>query len=805
MKKIILFFALMAITPFSIFAQSTAVTLSGKIEIIENTQNIPLAYVNMLLKRATDSSFVAGTITDENGIFSFSGLTQGNYVLETSYLGFQTLQKAVLIGSLSNFLDLGTLILEENSQALEEVVVTGKQSEVAAKLDKKSYAVGDNVSQSGGSVLQAMSNLPSVTVSQEGKVQLRGSDKVVVLIDGKQTALTGFDTQKGLDNIPSSAIERIEIINNPSSKYDANGNAGIINIILKKENKDGLNGKIGLSGGLGALWIKKENLPTIRTQFQRTPKINPSLSLNYRKNKLNWFLQTDWLYTLTLNENEFSTRIYDNGEVIYQQVKRNRTTDYTTAKTGLDYAFNDNNTLNFSLLFNREKIDDKGDNPYFLNTYENRYRLWQFVEDEVKYTASATAIYAHKFQQPGHLLNLSGSYYFHREDEKYAFTNILPTSTGTDAFKLLSDESVFDFNVDYVKPLQQGRLETGLKFRRRGIPTNMEFFPGINSPLDTNAGGWANYYEIIPAVYGNYVYETNKIEIEAGLRLEYVNVNYEVNPNHNTYKSDGYNYTQPFPSLRFGYKMNDNNKFSLFYNRRVDRPNEVDIRIFPKYDEPELIKVGNPTLKPQFTNTIELGYKNSMEKGSFYAALYHRITDGTITRIATQVPSSILLYNIFQNAGRSYNTGLELIFQQKAADWIAYTASSNIYQNTINAYSVTNEYPVPTVYSAEKQQLISGNIKLNAILKLKNNYNAQISAIYLAPDLIPQGKVFSRYSVDAGVKKSIQEGKGELFLNATDIFNTLRVRKDINSSTFVIQSTNYYETQVFRLGYTYKF
>jgi outer membrane receptor protein involved in Fe transport len=801
MKKIILFFIL--IFPLSIFAQG--VTLSGKIEITENTQKVPLAYANILLKTAKDSAFISGTITDDNGIFSFSGLKQGNYILETSYLGFQTLQQPVLIGALSTFLDLGTLVLVENSQALEEVVVTGTKSEISAKLDKKSYSVADNVSQSGGSVLQAMSNLPSVTVSQDGKVELRGSNKVVVLIDGKQTALTGFDSQKGLDNLPASAIERIEIINNPSSKYDANGNAGIINIILKKQNQDGFNGKIGLSGGLGALWIKKENLPTITPQFQRTPKINPSLAMNYRKNKLNWFLQTDWLYTQTLNKNEFSTRTYDNGEVIFQQVKRNRTTDYTTAKTGLDYAINDNNTLNVSLLFNREKIDDRGDNPYFLNNYDDRYRLWQFVEDEVKYTASATAIYNHKFQQPGHSLNLSSSYYFHREDEQYFFTNILPTSTGTDAFKLLSDESVFDFNVDYVKPLKQGRLETGLKFRRRGIPTNMQFFPGINSPLDTNAGGWANYYEIIPAVYGNYIYETNKIEVEAGLRLEYVNVNYEVNPNHNTYKSDGYNYTQPFPSLRFGYKMNDNNKFSLFYNRRVDRPNEVDIRIFPKYDEPELIKVGNPTLKPQFTNTIELGYKNSMEKGSFYAALYHRITDGTITRIATQATNSTLLYNIYQNAGRSYNTGLELVFQQKAADWITYTASANVYQNTFEAFSVTNQYPVPTIYSADKQQLISGNVKLNAILKLPNNYNAQISAIYLAPDLVPQGKIFSRYSVDAGVKKSIQNGKGELFFNATDIFNTLRIRQEINGATFVIASTNYYETQVFRLGYTYKF
>ena len=806
MKKYCISNCLIAVCCFliqtTVQAQNKGVTLSGKIQ--ENVQKTALAYVNVLLKTAKDSVFIAGTVTNEEGFFTFSELKKGNYTLEASFIGYKTQRQAVLIGQLSNFLDLGTITLSEDSKALDEVVVKAKQDEISARLDKKSYTVADNISQNGGSVLQAMSNLPSVTVSQDGKIQLRGSDKITVLIDGKQTALTGFDAQKGLDNIPSSAIERIEIINNPSAKYDANGNAGIINIIFKKNNQDGFNGKIGLTTGLGALWIKRENLPTIRPQFQNTPKINPSVSMNYRKQKINFYLQTDWLYTQTLNKNEFSTRTYQTGETIYQQVKRNRTTDYTTVKTGIDYSISANNTLSFSGLFNREKIDDRGDNPYFRQDLNSRYRLWQFIEDEVKYTASATAAFVHKFKQPGHTFSINGNYYFHREDEKYAFTNILPTATGTDAFKLLSDEHVFDANIDYVKPLSKGRLETGFKFRKRSIPVNMQFFAGANSPIDVNAGGWANYYETIPALYGNYVFETSRFEFEGGIRLEYVKVNYDVNPNHNTYKSDGYAYTQPFPNGRLAYKIDENNKISLFYNRRVDRPNEVDIRIFPKYDEPELIKVGNPTLKPQFTNTLELGFKNVMPKGSFYTALYHRITDGTITRIATQVPNSVLLYNIFQNAGRSFNTGLEVIFQQNPSKSISYTLSANIYQNKINAFSVINKYPVPTVYTAEKQERISGNAKLNTLLHLAKGYDVQISAVYLAPDVIPQGQIDSRYSVDMGIKKNIQKGRGELFLNATDIFNTMQLKKEIKGTTFTLQSTDYYETQVIRLGYMYK-
>ena len=799
MKRLVLFIFFF---PFLIVAQNTKVVLSGIIKDSKTKSVLP--YANVVLKTEKDSTLVTGTITNEEGLFSLTDVKKGNYILAVSSIGYQTQGQKVLVGSLSAFLDLGTIEIVETSKTLDEVTVTAKQDEISNKMDKKTFNLKDNISQAGGSVLESLKNLPSVTVGENGKVLLRGSDKVAVLIDGKQTALTGFDSQKGLDNIPASAIERIEIINNPSAKYDANGNAGIINIIFKKNVKQGFNGQVGLATGLGALWVKKENLPTIRPQFQKTPKLNPSLSMNYRKNKINVFLQGDWLYTQTLNKNEFSTRVYEGGETIIQQVKRNRTTDYETVKTGLDYSIDAHNTLSFSGLFNREKIDDRGDNPYFRQDFNNRYRLWQFVEDEVKYTASATTAFIHKFKQPGHSLTVNSSYYFHREDEKYAFTNILPAFTGTDAFKLLSDEHVFDVNLDYIKPLKQGRIETGTKFRRRTIPVNMQFFAGLNSPIDTHAGGWANYYETIPAVYGNYVYETQKIEVEGGIRVEYVKISYDVNPNHNTYKSDGYDYFQPFPNVRFAYKMNENNKISLFYNRRVDRANEVDIRIFPKYDEPELIKVGNPTLKPQFTNTLEMGYKNILPKGSFYTALYHRITDGTITRIATKVPNSVLLYNIFQNAGRSYNTGIEVIFQQTASKLLSFTASANLYKNTINAFSITNKYPVPTLFTAKKQEGTSGNLKLNTLWHLPNGFETQATAVYLAPDIIPQGKIKERFSIDLGIKKQIQKGKGELFFNATDLFNTLRIEKIIEGNGFQLNSADYYETQVYRIGYNYK-
>jgi len=801
--KVIIVFSLFVFTAFLSQAQTSAVTLSGLIK--GKADKTALPFVNIVLKKEKDSAFVTGTVSNEEGRFTLENIKPGSYILQCSYTGFALKSQPVLIGSLSAFLNLGTIELQQDAKQLQEVVVTSKQDDVNNKMDKKTYSVAANISQSGGSVLQILKNLPGVTTSQDGKVELRGSDKVAILIDGKQTALTGFGSQTGLDNIPASAIERIEIINNPSAKYDANGNAGIINIIYKKNKQQGFNGKVGFTTGIGALWQKKENLPTIRPQYQATPKINPTLSLNYRKNKVNAFLQADWLYTQTLNKNEFVTRTFDDGTIINQQTKRNRNTHFVTTKAGIDWSINDQDMLTVSGLFGIEKIIDRGDQPFFNKDFSNRQRLWQFVEDELKTTAIASVDYQHKFKQPGHLLNIGFNYTFHREDEKYNFVNTLPTYTGLDSFKLLSDEHVADFNVDYVKPLKYGRIEGGLKFRYRDIPTNMQFKPGLNSPLDINAGGAATYSEIIPAVYGNYVYESKKIEAEIGLRVEYVDLQYKVNPNHNTYKSDGYNYTQPFPNVRLAYKLNDQNKISLFYNRRVDRPNEVDIRIFPKYDDAEIIKVGNPALSPQFTNLYELGYKTNLKKGYFYSALYHRSTQGTITRIATQVPPGTFIYTVFQNAGHSSNTGIEMVLQQDFSKVFSFNTNVNIYQNIIDAFTVQNKYPVVSTYTANKETFTSGNIKLNGIFHLPKQTDIQITSIYLAPDIIPQGKIGTRFSVDLGIKKQIQKSKGELFLNASDIFNTLNIKKEINGNGFKLISTDYYETQVFRLGYSYKF
>ena len=793
---------LLLLLPALAAAQHAKATLSG---IIKDQRNkTPLSFVTVSMQTARDSSFFIGTITDEAGRFVLPDVPSGTYVLSVSLMGYQPATQRVMVGKLSPYLDLGGIEMAEDALAVEEVVVTSRADEVAGKMDKKTFDVAANISQGGGSVLQAMRNLPGVTTDQNGKVQLRGSDKVAILIDGQQTALTGFGNQAGLDNIPASAIEKIEIINNPSAKYDANGNAGIINIIYKKNNQAGFNGKLGLTAGAGALWEKRENLPTIRPQYRWTPKLNPSLSLNERKNKYNAFFQGDVLAQKALNKNEFITRSYDDGSIIEQQFLENRSQLAFTLKSGIDWYVNDRNTLTFSTLYNREGHVDRGDLPYFDAELLNRRRLWLYYEDEVNTAVNASAVYLHKFKQPGHRLTTNVNYTFHREDEKFYFSNVLPALTNYDTTKLIADENVSDLNLDYVRPLRHGRIEAGTKLRWRYIPTEMIFIPGANSILDLGAAGGADYNEIITALYGNYVFESKYFEVEAGLRLEAVQVDYEVKPGHNTYQSDGYDYLQPFPNLRLGWLLSDRHKLSLFYNRRVDRPDEYDLRIFPKYDDPEVLKTGNPTVRPQYTQTLELGYKTTWGDGYFYSALYHRMIDDILTRILTTSGGGFI-NSISQNAGKGRNSGLEVVFSQEVSPTFSFNLSLNGYQNTIDAYRVENTYPVNVALDFAQQQNYSGNVKGNAIFKLPRALDVQVTGVYLAPDLVPQGKIAARYSVDLGVKKALQRGKGELFLNATDLFNTMRIQKDIQGDGFRFVSTDLYETQVLRIGYGYQF
>lgn len=379
MNKISLILLLLSFSvTLPVQSQPTIATVSGL--VVDGKTSEPLPYVNITVT-TINKQFVTGTITDDNGAFVLENIPTGDYNVKVSYIGYADENLPLHVGRLNSYLDMGKISIAQSSTDIEGVTVTATRVEVASKMDKKSFTVDDNLSQQGGSVLQIMQNLPGVTVDREGKIFLRGSDKVTILIDGKQTAITGMGAQSGLDNIPASAIESVEIINNPSARHDASGMAGIVNIIFKKDKEYGFNGKAGLTLGVGSLTQKKESLDGIRDQYAFTPKINPSVSVNYKKSKTNIFAQADLLYHKQMMKNEFTLRSYNDGETVYQQFLENRTQPIYNIKAGVDYNPNKKNTFTFSTLFNYREYTDLGDISYDIANgiaNGNRLRLWQY-------------------------------------------------------------------------------------------------------------------------------------------------------------------------------------------------------------------------------------------------------------------------------------------------------------------------------------------------------------------------------------------------------------------------------------------
>ena len=790
----------------TVWGQQTA-TLSGKVIDPETNTGLPLASV--ILQDESGQKNLSGSLTDQAGIFSISGINPGNFNIQISFPDYETIQIPVLIGENNQYYDLGRIELMVKDIQLDEVVIEARQAAISADLDKQSYQMDDQIAQSGGSVLDAMKNLPGVNVDQEGKLQLRGSDKVAVLIDGKPSSLTGFGNQKGLENIPASNIERIEIIHNPSSKYDAAGMAGIVNIVYKKERTEGLHGEVGFRYGLGELTTRKNDLPTQLGRFSLNPKYIPSLNLNYRTDKINTFFRAEVLRQKKLPNNEFHTRFYNDGTQTISQVPENRAQTQYILTGGIDRQISARSTLGFSAIFDYESHVDTAQVPYINMLTDQRYRYWHWSEQEVTGYMNYRLSYKYQFPQPGHELDIIGQYTRGWEDEKYLLNDSSEVRQSNDTTHIIAIEHTTAIQLDYTKPLRGGRLESGAKIQIRRIPVTYTIGQGEQSVIYPALGEWSRWGEDILAAYGTYIYEWKKWEVEAGLRLEQTEVFYELADENIYYnQNDSYNYFALFPNLRFSAKLNARNSFSLFYNRRVDRPGEPELRVFPKYDDPELLKVGNPYLRPQFTQNYSLAYRYSWKSGSIFLATYVRFIKDPFLRIFSideQSMSYDLVNKIYQNAGRARHTGLEWIFSQKVNAYWNLTASLNVFQLWIDAFEGEVLFPYVRPFSIDASTSLTSFFKLNNQIILPGQTQLQLSWVYEAPRNIPQGRQLARASLDLGLKKSFLHNKWEVFLSFTDILNQYGLRQEIQEGDVDILYENYYETQVGTLGLKMKF
>ena len=783
-------------------------TLSGR--VFDQATDQPLPYATVAVQTKDSATMIAGGIAGEDGSFALLGVPKGDYQVSVSFTGYRTMTMPVLMGKLNTNFDLGDIALEPDTRQLEEVLITGDRNVVASGLDKKVFSTEGNISQTGGSVLDAMKNLPGIAVDQEGRVLLRGSDKVAVLIDGKQSSLTAFGNQKGLANIPVANIERIEIINNPSAKYDASGMAGIINIVYKDDTQKGLHGDVGFTYGLGQLTQRRDDLPSDLGSYQYNSKYIPSLNLNYQTPKFKASLQSEILAQKHLPNNEFTTRIYQDGRIITSQVAENRTQTQYIVKGGLDWFVNEHNTLTLSGIFDYESHTDTSQVPYLVLPAERRNRYWSWRESEVTGFINARLDYRHTFRQPGHELNASLQYTRGWEDEAYFLNDSSAVRLSRDTTHLIATEHTIPLLIDYVRPLRRGRFEAGAKLQWRRIPVTYDIGRGEQSVIPPGLGDYSRWGETIYAGYLNYIFEQESFDVEAGLRAEQVDVFYDLSPENSYYpQSDAYDYFNLYPNVRVSFKLNETNALSLFYNRRVDRPGEPELRIFPKFDDPELLKVGNPYLRPQFTQTFEVAYNRDWDAGSVFLSAYYRIIDDPFTRIYIEDTTEAnypIINRIYQNVGSATNKGVELLLAQRITAFWKLSGSVNWYINTIDAYD-EGEVLFPYVRSFSIANTVDNtwDAKLNNSFTLPGKTEVQLTGLYFAPKNIAQGRQLSRSSVDLGVKKVILNDQGELVLSFTDIFNRFGIRQELTQEDFSVVYENYYETQVVRLGFKYKF
>ncbi len=791
------------LVPTALMAQAGA-TLSGR--ALNGTDDSPIGLAAVVVANAESGDTLSGTLADEDGRFVIRGLAPGRYTLFASFLGFFPEEVNVLVSELNSSYNLGDLRLTSVGEG-EGITVTAEAVRRAGR-DTQVFRLDEGATQSTGSILDAMRNLPGVTVDQDGNVSLRGSDRVAILIDGRQSSLTGFGSQRGLDNVSAANIEAIEIINNPSASFDAAGMAGIINIIYKDERVLGLSGDLGLSVGMGQFTKQRPDLPTELGSFSNNEKFIPSASLNYNTERVRTFAQGEVLRQDDLPNNEFTTRFYDDGRVISSQVPENRVQTHYIFRAGSDLLA-DANTFSISGIYDFESHTDRAQVPFILGSTGVRERFWFWQEEENTGFANVSLNWKREFETPGQELDINLQYTRGWEDESYFLNEVSSVREGTDMTHLEAVENTVPLSVDFTLPLASGRLEVGTKLQRRWLPITYTVDRGVQSVIYEGLGDFSDWDEDIFALYGNLVRVKDTYTLEAGLRVEQTDVSYTI-PDENIYYqgSDAYDYLEFFPNLKLTYSLGESSRLIAAYNRRIDRPGEPELRIFPKYDDPELLKVGNPFLRPQLTNAFELGASRSWNRGSVSAAAYLRDISDSFQRILAiddSNPNYDIVNRIYENAGNSTQTGLEVIVQQQLADAWRMSGSVNWFTNDIDALETTLLFPTPRPFSLAASKDDTWDFTVNNQVRMPRDGELLLSYIYYARRNVPQGWERARSSFDLATSWPVMDDRAEMILTFTDIFNNFAVQREIEGDGFTAVYENFLETQVATIGMRLRF
>ena len=784
--------ALVTTTAMSLVAQST----SGIEGSVSNEKGEPIEYVTVVLRQPQDSVLVTGAITDAAGLYLFEPVAPGKYILTLTFIGYQKQSIPVELHPGAGIQTVPVIILKEDAKVLGEVVVRGQKPLVEQDGGKLILNVQNTIIAAGGSAAELLERAPGVSIDQNNQISVNGKTGVNVMIDGKLTYLPPAELATLLRSMNANNIAAIEVISNPSARYDASGNAGIINIKLKKNTLEGFNGSVTAGAGYG-----------------RYGKTNGSVNLNYRTKKWNHLL--NYAYAFNKRFNDFLTErisLRTNGDPIYyaQQLDRIQRLPSHTWQAGSEWQWNPKNSIaistsgsynerfteNYSLTQLRSESGNEADSTVIL-TNDQRYR-W--------YNISSSIGYKHLFARAGSELSIDVDYsnYKFKLNDEFVLKHFRQTDIFEKQYTILSDQpssfNIYTTRMDYIHRLnKQISLETGVKFSYVNTINEITFTNNQSARPDDPVGRGQfetdvtrstdfNYTEKVGAGYVTMKTKWLGFDTQLGLRAEQTHYD---GFSERAQLSVDRDYFKLFPNVSLNHSLWENYQFGFAYSYRIDRPAYNDLYPYVFYFDPFSAQKGNPALLPQFTHNfqfsqtiakdfgINLGYSTTSQ----YIAFVILLNEDKVSEYAMKKN-----FETFQNYYLTVNAPIKI-----NPKWTI-NSNLNLFYNHFNT-RLLNE-----VYKVGK---FSGIATITQTLTLPWDLTGELTTVYNAPNVSGLIKTEALGSVNAGLQKKIFDKKGALRLTVTDIFYTNRARNTVAYPGFVIHFNNYPETRIVRVNFTY--
>ncbi len=742
-------------------------SIVGKIsgQIIDSLTQKPVDYATVSMGRAGSTKNTNGALSDEKGSFKIENIAPGSYRLTISFLGYQTKTLTMVKTTPQKpDLNLGVILLSPNLKSLNEVVVTGEAAVVENKIDRLVYNAERDVTVGGGNATDVLRKVPLLSVDIDGNVSLRGSQNILVLINGKPSGSMANNIADALKMIPADQIKNVEVITSPSAKYDAEGTSGIINIITKKRNAEGVNGTVG--GGLGI----RQN--------------NGNANLNIKKGRLgltgNIGGNGSWPQTTGVAVNR--TDATGSPTFIQQSTSETYRLGYR-GSVGLDYDINNSNSVSSNLTFNEMK--NKFDGDVFSTIYANGSSIAANSNTDRTMRMNGfdwNTDYTHKFKKSGQEISFAGQLTQNKNIQDYTtlYTGgFRPNEIGNNDAK----NQELTFQTDYAQPFKKLTFETGLKAILRDInsPTLVE--QEINGAYQPSAilSNTYDYHQDVFAGYASFSFSLGKnYQAKVGGRLELTKIAGSSSAGNSSFANDYQNF---IPSIVISRSLKNYQTIKLSYNQRIQRPSLFYLNPFRNTADPLNQSQGNPSLSPEISHNIELGYSTFVKTTVINASLYYRRTQDIIESVIVPVAdanNNPISLTTFRNIGSNNSFGMNLFGSVNPITKLTLRGNINMY-----TYDIAPSQTSLSLTSAQNKTYMMYNAFISASLVLKGGFSAETFFILNSVRRTAQGTNPTFNMWNLGFKKEILKKKGSIGINMIDPFNENKnFRSAVNGQNF---------------------